>query len=116
MSAPSHELRAARRLACASRIFAIAGLLVWLLVRQIREHESHLAQNLLELKQAKAKLLEEETLAAVGRLSSAIAHEIRNPVAMISSSLAMARRCPIDADQREGCAILPRARRPGWRS
>jgi signal transduction histidine kinase len=92
-----------------SLIFAIAGLLVWLLVKQIRENESNLARNLLELKQARAKLLEEETLAAVGRLSSAIAHEIRNPVAMISSSLAMARRCPGDTEQREEmCEIAAR--------
>ena len=92
-----------------SLIFAIAGLLVSLLVRQIREHESSLARNLLELKQARAKLLEEETLAAVGRLSSAIAHEIRNPVAMISSSLAMAKRLPIDTEQRdEMCEIAAR--------
>ncbi len=92
-----------------SLIFAIAGLLAWLLVRQIRENESNLAKNLLELKQARAKLLEEETLAAVGRLSSAIAHEIRNPVAMISSSLAMARRCSMDSTQREEmCEIAAR--------
>jgi two-component system, NtrC family, sensor histidine kinase HydH len=92
-----------------SLIFAIAGLLVWLLVRQIREHENRLARNLLELKEARTKLLEEETLAAVGRLSSAIAHEIRNPVAMISSSLSMARRCPGDAEQREEmCEIAAR--------
>jgi len=92
-----------------SLIFAIAGLLVSLLVRQIREHESNLARNLLALKQARAKLLEEETLAAVGRLSSAIAHEIRNPVAMISSSLAMAKRSPIDTEQRdEMCEIAAR--------
>jgi two-component system, NtrC family, sensor histidine kinase HydH len=92
-----------------SLIFAIAGLLVWLLVRQIRENESNLARNLLELKQARAKLLEEETLAAVGRLSSAIAHEIRNPVAMISSSLTMARRCSEDTEQREEmCEIAAR--------
>lgn len=92
-----------------SLIFAIAGLLVSLLVRQIRDNESNLARNLLELKQAKSKLLEEETLAAVGRLSSAIAHEIRNPVAMISSSLAMAKRSPIDTEQRdEMCEIAAR--------
>ena len=92
-----------------SLIFAIAGLLVSLLVRQLREHENSLARNLLELKQARAKLLEEETLAAVGRLSSAIAHEIRNPVAMISSSLAMARRYPGDTEQREEmCEIAAR--------
>ena len=93
----------------ASLTFAIVGLLVWLLVRQIRTNENNLARNLLELKQARAKLLEEETLAAVGRLSSAIAHEIRNPVAMISSSLAMAKRCPQDSEQHdEMCDIAAR--------
>ena len=92
-----------------SLIFAMAGLLVWLLVKQIRENENNLARNLLELKQARAKLLEEETLAAVGRLSSAIAHEIRNPVAMISSSLAMARRTQLDGAERdEMCDIAAR--------
>jgi two-component system, NtrC family, sensor histidine kinase HydH len=90
-------------------IFAIAGLLVSLLVRQIRENENNLASNLLELKQARAKLQDEETLAAVGRLSSAIAHEIRNPVAMISSSLAMAKSLAIDSEQRdEMCQIAAR--------
>lgn len=92
-----------------SLIFAIVGLLAWFLLKQIREHENNLARNLLELKQTRAKLLEEETLAAVGRLSSAIAHEIRNPVAMISSSLAMARQCQFDSGQRdEMCDIAAR--------
>jgi two-component system, NtrC family, sensor histidine kinase HydH len=92
-----------------SLLFAIVGLLVWLLVRQIRVNENNLARNLLELKQARAKLLEEETLAAVGRLSSAIAHEIRNPVAMISSSLAMANRCQPNSEQHdEMCDIAAR--------
>jgi signal transduction histidine kinase len=92
-----------------SLTFAIVGLLVWLLVRQIRTNENNLARNLLELKQARAKLLEEETLAAVGRLSSAIAHEIRNPVAMISSSLAMAKRCQPGSEQHdEMCDIAGR--------
>jgi signal transduction histidine kinase len=88
-------------------LFAMVGLLVWLLVEQIREHENSLAGNLLELKQARAKLLQEETLAAVGRLSSAIAHEIRNPVAMISSSLALAKRSRFE-QQDEMCEIAAR--------
>ncbi len=92
-----------------SLIFAIVGLLVWLLVNQIRENESNLARNLLELTQARAKLLEEETLAAVGRLSSAIAHEIRNPVAMIASSLTMARQSELGSEQHgEMCEIAAR--------
>ena len=92
-----------------SLIFALVGLLVWLLVNQIRENENNLAQNLLELKQARAKLLEEETLAAVGRLSSAIAHEIRNPVAMIASSLTMAKQSDLEGEQhREMCEIAAR--------
>jgi signal transduction histidine kinase len=47
---------------------------------------------LLELERAREQLLREERLAAVGRLSSAIAHEIRNPVAMIASSIATAKQ------------------------
>ena len=54
-----------------------------------------------ELEQTRERLLIEEKLAAVGRLSSAIAHEIRNPVAMISSSLATATRGAVDPEQRE---------------
>jgi signal transduction histidine kinase len=63
--------------------YTIVGVLVWLLVNNLRGREA-------ELYLTRERLLEEEKLAAVGRLSSAIAHEIRNPVAMISSSLAMA--------------------------
>jgi signal transduction histidine kinase len=93
----------------ATLVWALVGLLVWLLVGQIRENENNLARNLLELKQTRAKLLEEETLAAVGRLSSAIAHEIRNPVAMISSSLAMAQQSHLgNAQHDEMCDIAAR--------
>ncbi|MBZ5597992.1 MAG: GHKL domain-containing protein [Acidobacteriia bacterium] len=70
----------------------IVGVLVWYLVNDLRQKETHLANNLLELEGTREKLLQEEKLAAVGRLSSAIAHEIRNPVSMISSSLATAKQ------------------------
>jgi len=73
-------------------IFLIVGVLVWRLVNDLRDQEKRLAQNLAELDQARERLLQEEKLAAVGRLSIAIAHEIRNPVAMISSSIATAKR------------------------
>lgn len=75
-----------------SLLFATVGVLVWLLLRDLRRKELRLASNVLELEQARERLLREEKLAAVGRLSSAIAHEIRNPVAMIASSIATAKQ------------------------
>ena len=71
-------------------IFAIMGFLVWTLVNHLRKKEQELTQSLDQLERTEAKLLEEGKLAAIGRFSSAIAHEIRNPVAMISSALATA--------------------------
>ncbi len=75
----------------ASLLFFIVGVLVWLLLADLRRKEIRLANNVLELERAREQLLREERLAAVGRLSSAIAHEIRNPVAMIASSIATAK-------------------------
>lgn len=71
-------------------IYAIVGVLVWTLVNHLRSREAALATSLTALEQTRERLLVEEKLAAVGRFSSAIAHEIRNPVAMISSALATA--------------------------
>ena len=71
-------------------MFAIVGFVVWLLVRDLRQKEERLAKNLVDLQETREKLLLEEKLAAVGRLSSAIAHEIRNPVSLISTSIATA--------------------------
>jgi signal transduction histidine kinase len=84
-----------------SLIYAIVGLLVWLLVSHLRQKEVRLNENLAELRRTRERLLQEEKLGAIGRLASAIAHEIRNPVAMISSSLATAIRGNGDQAQRE---------------
>ncbi len=75
-----------------SLVYTVMGVLVWLLVNNIRERETRFMHNLRELERTREQLLSEEKLAAVGRLSRALAHEIRNPVAMISSSLATATR------------------------
>jgi signal transduction histidine kinase len=75
-----------------SLLFLIVGVLVWALLADLRAKEARLANNLLELQKAREQLLRDERLAAVGRLSSAIAHEIRNPVAMIASSIATAKQ------------------------
>jgi len=71
-------------------IYAVVAVVVWLLVRQVREEQSQLASNLDELQLAKDRLVREEKLAAIGRFASGIAHEIRNPVAVILSSAEMA--------------------------
>jgi signal transduction histidine kinase len=84
-----------------SLIFLIVGVVVWVLVNHLRENEARLGESVRDLQDARERLLEEERLAAVGRLSSAIAHEIRNPVAMISSSLATATHGDLDPEERE---------------
>jgi two-component system, NtrC family, sensor histidine kinase HydH len=76
--------------ATVSLIFFVVGFVVWLLVGNLREEETKLKESLTELQETQNKLLAEEKFAAIGHLSSAIAHEIRNPVAMIASSLEMA--------------------------
>jgi two-component system sensor histidine kinase HydH len=84
-----------------SLIFAIVGVLVWILVNHLRIKEAELTNSLTELEQTRELLSIEERLAAVGRFSSAIAHEIRNPVAMISSALATAFRGELAPPERQ---------------
>jgi two-component system, NtrC family, sensor histidine kinase HydH len=71
-------------------IIALVGVLMWLLMRLLRAHQAALAGTLSALQTAREKLMSEEKLAAIGRLASGIAHEIRNPVAMIASALTTA--------------------------
>ena len=88
-----------------SVIYTTMGVLVWLLVNNLRARETRFMRNVEELDRTRQQLLSEEKLAAVGRLSRAIAHEIRNPVAMISSSLATATRAQDEAEREEMFAI-----------
>jgi len=84
-----------------SVIYSVMGVLVWLLINNLRAREARFVRNLEELERTRQQLLSEEKLAAIGRLSRAIAHEIRNPVAMISSSLATATRPGQNEKERE---------------
>jgi signal transduction histidine kinase len=84
-----------------SVIYCLMGMLVWYLVKQLEEKQAHLYRNMTELESTREKLAKEERLAAVGRLASGIAHEIRNPVAMIASSLATAAYPSSEASERE---------------
>ena len=82
-------------------IYSVMGALVWLLVNNLRAREASFVRNLEELEHTRRQLLADEKLAAIGQLSRAIAHEIRNPVAMISSSLATAIRPGQNETERE---------------
>jgi signal transduction histidine kinase len=84
-----------------SLIFTVVGILVWLLVNHLKQTERRLADSLTQLERARERLLTEEKLAAVGRLSSAIAHEIRNPVAVIASALSTVNRASLQPSERE---------------
>jgi signal transduction histidine kinase len=91
-----------------SLVYALMGLLVWLLVNQLRRDQKRLSDNFHELQNARERLLVEEKLAAVGRLSSAVAHEIRNPVAIINSSLTTAERSGLAEEDRKDMYSIAR--------
>jgi two-component system, NtrC family, sensor histidine kinase HydH len=82
-----------------SLTFLVVAVLAWWLVNDARVKGARLARNLQELERTREKLLQEEKLAAVGRFSSAIAHELRNPVSMIASSIATAKQ--LEGKERE---------------
>ena len=84
-----------------SLIYAVVGVLVWLLVNQLHQKEARLSASLVALESAKERLVQEERLAAVGRLASGIAHEIRNPVSTIVSALSTARGSAMGTSERE---------------
>ena len=84
-----------------SLIYAVVGVLGWLLVNQLHQKEARLSASLVALESAKERLVQEERLAAVGRLASGIAHEIRNPVSTIVSALSTARGSAMGTSERE---------------
>jgi two-component system, NtrC family, sensor histidine kinase HydH len=82
-------------------IYALMGPLVWYLVNQLRNNEQMLSNSMKELEATRERLISEEKLSAVGRFATSIAHEIRNPVAMITSALSTANQLSADGSERE---------------
>jgi signal transduction histidine kinase len=82
-------------------VLFIIGSLVWWLVDLLSKREEELQEKLRDLDVTRSKLIEGEKLAAVGRLASAVAHEIRNPVAIISSALEASESEAFSAEDRE---------------
>jgi signal transduction histidine kinase len=75
-----------------SLIFLVVAVVVRLVAGHLWQQEAELRRSLDSLAAARDRLVREEKLAAVGRLASAIAHEVRNPVSMIASAVATAPR------------------------
>lgn len=84
-----------------SLLFLLVGTVVWLLASDVRREQSNVERSLRELQRTRDTLVSEAKLAAVGRLASGIAHEIRNPVAMIGSSLAAATSGSLSPERRD---------------
>ena len=74
-----------------SLIFLVVASVVRIIAVQLWSQRFSLERAIADLAATRDRLVREEKLAAVGRLSAAIAHEVRNPVSMISSAVSMAR-------------------------
>ena len=87
-------------------IFILVAGVVRILAHQLWGREEALQQSLSQLAAARDLLVKEERLAAIGKLSFAIAHEIRNPVTMIACSASAASRpnAPVEARVDDGPA------------
>ncbi|MBL0210324.1 MAG: hypothetical protein IPQ13_05350 [Holophagaceae bacterium] len=84
-------------------IFILVAGVVRLLAHQLWNREEALHQSLSDLADARDLLVKEERLAAIGKLSFAIAHEIRNPVTMIACSASAAGRPEASVEARAEC-------------
>ncbi|MGI4757649.1 MAG: sensor histidine kinase [Janthinobacterium lividum] len=82
------------------------GTLVWILLDLLGKQDGELRDRLDDLEATRERLVQEEKLAAIGRLASAVAHEIRNPVAIISSAMEAARSASLSAEEREDMSSI----------
>jgi signal transduction histidine kinase len=87
---------------------AVSLLLSFMLLARFARNESELeertaevAANYRELSRARDDLIEKEQLAAVGGLSAVIAHEIRNPLAILRNAASGLRRTRLASGDRE---------------
>ncbi|TKC99375.1 hypothetical protein E8A74_38020 [Polyangium fumosum] len=68
---------------------------------ELKQRSAEIARAYEELRAAQAELVRKEQLAAVGELSAVIAHEVRNPLAIITTAVATLRREGLGEDDRQ---------------
>lgn len=68
---------------------------------ELGERTAELGRSYEELRETQRRVVEQEQLAAVGELSAVIAHEIRNPLAIIKNSVSGLRRSALRTEDRD---------------
>jgi len=68
---------------------------------ELKQRSAELSRSYEELRAAQEELVRKEQLAAVGELSAVIAHEVRNPLAIITTAVATLRREGLGEDDRQ---------------
>jgi two-component system sensor histidine kinase HydH len=83
--------------------YAAAGFVIGRLVIA----RSRIRAQMRALEENRARLVQSEKLAALGRLAAGIAHEVRNPLGVIRASASMVEEgLPIGGDDQRACAFI----------
>lgn len=87
------------------------GSSIWVedTVRAVRDGEGRVLyyegslEDITERKRAERYMFRAERLAAMGRISASLAHEVKNPLQAIRSNLELLLEFPLEADERDHC-------------